>query len=441
MVRPRLLIVSTFVLAATRFVGAVPLEHVIKEALHQSTAVQKAQAQRDLMRQKRREKHASQWGSVDMVGSYTHYNMPRTLAPLTPAIMKDPATAANVATTEDLFTTGARYTVPLFTGFAVTEDIRIAELAEKTADSNIRLSKEEIVYNVSSMYVTVLSLKETAKAQQHYIDALHALYKTVKKSVDVGKKAPLDLLKIQTQIAQARASLASVKGNIASLKAAIEATANVTIDRFEPVRVRMDKTRPLRNAKRADLASLLKLKAAKLKTLKAERAVKKSKSAYYPHVALAAYYGYNYGENDPSNPKSGEWANEELWQIGLNVEWNVFDFGARDSRTQQAKISALQARIDEVQTSRELKKMLAQAVAKLEENYEAWHAAAKQYQTARESARIEAVRYENGASSINDLLYAKANALMAKASKIRYRYEWKKAEYFLNYLLERGVKQ
>ena len=172
-----------------------------------------------------------------------------------------------------------------------------------------------------------------------------------------------------------------------------------------------------------------------------QRALEKSRAAYYPHVALNAYYGYNYGQNDDTNPYAGEWENEKLWQVGVQAEWNLFDFGARESRTQQAKIAAMQARIDVMQTSRDLRKLLAQAVAKLEENYEAYVAAARQYDAARKSAAVEKVRYEKGSASINDLLYAEANALMAQSAKIRYRYEWKIADYFLNYLLERGVKK
>jgi outer membrane protein TolC len=427
-------------LLALQTLQAMPLDVLIEKALEKSSVVQKARMQHELMRQKRREKHASQFGSIDLSASYTHYNLPRTLAPLTPAIMKDPAVAAHVATTEDLFSTGVRYAVPLFTGFAVTQEIRIADIAETMARAKVRLSQEELAYNLSSMYVTILALQENARAQKRYIEALKRLRKTVKKSVKLGKKAPVDLLKIDAQIAQAVASKAAIKGNIASLKAAMEALSGVRIKRFEPVSVRLSRNVAER-AKKSDLNTLLKMKTARMQRQKAERALEKSRAAYYPHVALNAYYGYNYGQNDDTNPYAGEWENEKLWQVGVQAEWNLFDFGARESRTQQAKIAAMQARIDEMQTSRDLRKLLAQAVAKVEENYEAYVAAARQYDAARKSAAVEKVRYEKGSASINDLLYAEANALMAQSAKIRYRYEWKKADYFLNYLLERGVKK
>ena len=77
------------------------------------------------------EKKSQNFGQFGLVASYGHYNLPRTLAPLTPAsILSDPYA---VPTTQDLFTTGIMYEVPLFTGFAQQRSVEIAVMQKEMA--------------------------------------------------------------------------------------------------------------------------------------------------------------------------------------------------------------------------------------------------------------------------------------------------------------------
>ena len=58
-----------------------------------------------------------------------------------------------------------------------------------------------------------------------------------------------------------------------------------------------------------------------------------------------------------------------------------------------------------------------------------------------ETEKIESIRYENGASDINDLLYTKARFAMAKSSYIQAKYSYQNAIYYLDYVMERGEKK
>ena len=143
---------------------AVSLESLIDQAMEYSTVIKKSKAQMELSRMKRQESRADQFGSIDLVGGYTHYNLPRTLAPLTPATI---ATGAqDVPTTKDLYSAGVTYSVPLFTGFAQTRQVEMDNIATAMAESKLSLTKEQLAYNIASLYLSVLALEDMKIAQQ-----------------------------------------------------------------------------------------------------------------------------------------------------------------------------------------------------------------------------------------------------------------------------------
>ena len=142
---------------------------------------------------KREESRVQQYGSLDLIGDYTHYNTPRTLMPLTPALI---SSGNPVATTQDLFSTGITYNVPLFTGFAQTRQIEIDDIAKQMSTAKASLTKEQLIYNIRSLYLSVLAQEEIVMAQRSYTHALKKLTKQIAYEVKIGKKAKIDLFKV-----------------------------------------------------------------------------------------------------------------------------------------------------------------------------------------------------------------------------------------------------
>ena len=421
---------------------AVSLTELIHIGLEKSTIVKKSKADIDYAREKRKESKAEQLGSIDLVGGYTHFNLPRTLAPLTPVTMKDPVTAANVATTKDLFSTGVTYSVPLFTGFAQTTQVEMDAIATQISQSKLSLTKEQLVYNIASLYLSALAFEEMHQAQKLYVKALKKLDDTIAEEVRLGKKAPIDLLKSRAQLQSNLSYLEVLKSNITITKASLASL--VGIDHIGPIqRLKVKVHKPHESISRLmeDASNLDRVRISNLSLKKADKAIKKSKAGFYPQVSLDSYYGYNYGENDPSNPNSGEWADEKSWQVGLSAKWTLFDFGKRDAAGQKARIAHLQAELDHEQTMLDLKKSLIDAEEKLKQSYADYQGNLKELKLASESEKIEKVRYLNGVSTINDLLYAKSQSHLASAKLIESKYNYQKGKFYLDYLLERGVRK
>jgi outer membrane protein TolC len=420
--------------------SAETLQGLIGYALQHSDVIKQSQAQHMLARQKQLESRAAQFGSIDLVGSYNHYNMPRTLAPLTPSVMATNPTG--VATTKDMYSAGIAYTVPLFTGFAQTKQIEMDALASALAQSKLLLTKEQLAYNVASLYLSVLAFRETAEAQKDHVEALKRLKQTIASEVSLGKKAKIDLLKAENDLYGNIAYLEVLKAQIEMTKASLESlVGKASLGRLRTMPVSVRKPHYTINELMQRAVSLERIKVNDYNVKKAQKGVERSASTHMPQVSLNSYFGYNYGENDPTNPKPGEWADEQNWQVGVNAKWTVFDFGKRDAAIQRAKIAKMQAESSRLQAIRELKKSFVEASQQLSQAYASYQGYLKQYGLAKASEKIEQVRYQSGVSTINDLLYAASQTQLAKAKLIESKYNYQKGEFYMNYLLEKGVKK
>ncbi len=421
---------------------AISLSSLVDIGLQKSTVIKKSRADIDYARVQRDENRAKQMGSIDLVASYTHYNLPRTLAPLSPITMKDPVASANIATTEDLFGTGVSYSVALFTGFAHTREIEIDAIAQRIAQSKHSLTKEQLVYNIRALYLSTLATQEMLKAQRGYVSALKKLKTQIAIEVDLGKKAEIDLIKAQSDLEGNRAYLEVLKETIVISKASLASLVGIKrVKSLKSIRVSVKRPnysieRLLRKASR-----LNKIKIANLNISRANKVIQKSKSGNLPQVSLSSYYGYNYGANDSSNPNSGDWNSENNWQVGVNVKWNMVDFGKSSASTQKARILHLKSSLEKQQNLLDLKKSLIEASAKLKQEYASYRGNLKQLRLARKSEKIESVRYINDATTLNDLLYAKSKTHLANAKLIQSRYNYQKGKYYMDYLLEKGERK
>jgi len=416
------------------------LDGLIAHAMKNSTVVKKSQAEIELSKANLDESTSAHYGSVDLVASYTHFNLPRTQAPLTPASIIN-GDWTEIPTTQDLFGTGVMYSVPLFTGFAQTRQVEMDALATQVSQSKLSLTKEQLVFNVASLYLTILSIQDMKSAQKKHVETLKKLKNMIANEVEFGKKPQIDLLKAKNDLQGNEAYFAVLEGNIAITKASLASLVGINrIGTVTPIKVSVKKPMYSINKLLENSDSLNKIVITDLNLKKTEKGIEKSESSLLPQVDLNSYYGYNYGENDSSHPRAGDFEDTNIWQVGVNATWKIYDFGKRDAVTQQAKIASMKAKLDKRQTLLDLKKSLIEAYEKMKQEYANHKSNMTQLELAKKSETIEKVRYDNGVSTINDLLYSKSQTHIAIAKLIESKYNYKKGKFYMDYLLERGVK-
>lgn len=407
-------------------INAQSLQSVVREALGNSTAIKKAKLNLMLSSIKRQQAKASRLGELNLLGSATHYNTPRTLNVVLPG------SKAPIFTTSNIYSVGVNYSVALFTGFAQTRSVQMSGLVEQMSNVKINLAKEEIAYNIKALYLNALSLKHLVSAQKSYVSGLKSLSNRVKLEVDSGAKAKIDYYKALSEYQMANADLISTKANLDVIRASIYALSSVEVKRFEDIKIRVKK--PSVNIE--NLASLSKIRIESLKVRKADIAIKKAKSALYPQVKLEAYAGKNMGVDRLSD----SWKSSSVSQVSLKVSYKLFDGGKRKSQIEEAKVAKMISSLDKLQSIRDLKKLLKETKAKLNSSYYAYRANLSSYNLATKALKIEEVLYREGRDTIDNLIIAKSKALLSQAKLIGSKYEYKRYWYKIDYLLEKGTR-
>ena len=411
--------------------SATTLPELIESGLTHNSIIQKTELQIELMEAKKQESKSKRFGEIDMVGSYTHYNLPRTLAPIVPSALSP---NSSVDTTQDLFTTGVQYSVPLFTGGALEQQVNIDNLATQMSQSKMRLSREELIYNIRSLYLSALSLQELQTSQEGYIVALEELKKQIAYGVELGKRAKIELLKANNNLTKAIGDVAKTKSSLTMIKSSLEALTHYdNIDYLESLDVEF--TSSSTSFEESNIDELERFRLQEIEIAKGNKMIKKVEASKKPQVALNAYAGYNY-DLDQIDPLE----KEQLWQVAINAKWNIFDFGSTSAKVQQAKIAKLQAIAQREATTEGFKKLFAKAKNEIESALANYNTTQSQYTLLTESESIEQARYDAGVATLNDLLLAKSKTELAKSQMIQSRYAYQNGVFYLDYLLEKGEK-
>jgi len=393
---------------------AITLNEAIDTALKKSPLIliEKGKIKQSI--EEKRIKKAKNLGSINLVGSYTIYNIPRTLAPIVPPI------SPNVVTSKNIGSLGLKYDVMLFNGFSDLRSIDIAELSKKISKTDFALSKEQLIYNIKSIYFKILTLKKERVSALSYQKALEALKSKVEQEYELGKKAKLDLLKVASELEVAKYNSLNIKNSIKILKAKLASL--IGVEKIDSVEDIYDEEKV---SDTIDPKKSLIYKKALLDTQKSKKEIAKAKALYYPKVSFNAYYGSNFA--------SGE--QEELWQVGVSINLPLYDFGNRDAQFQKAKIAHMISELKLKNSYLKLQSDIVDAKERIATASAKIKALKKQLEFLTKIEETEKIKYQNGVSDIYDLLLAISKRRIAESDLIGAMYDLTMQKAYLNLLV------
>lgn len=409
---------TILLLLSTLSLYAITLDEAIKLGLKNSPDFLMQQNKILLSQEAKNLKKASNYGKVALRGSFTQYNIPRTLTPIVPPI------TPGITTSKDIGTLGVAYDVILFSGFSGLRDVEIASLSKEASQIALKLSREQLIYNIRSLYLKILSLKYQKDAAISYKHALQQLEKAIALGVKIGKKPKVDLLKVKADLEAADTGVKELNANINILKSSLASVIGVEdIKEVEDITTTSEVHLDERGLK-----SLNRYQLSLIEAQKSTKKLKNAKSSYYPNLSANGYYGNNYGEGE----------SDDIWQIGIGLNWVLFDFGSRGAAVQKAKIESLQ-------TSLESKKVALTLAKDLKESKERVDIAAFKLKSAKseldlvaETMKIEEMRYKQGVGTIYDLLFARSRHQSTLSKEINAKYALQSAIFYYKYITENG---
>ncbi|NPA95390.1 MAG: TolC family protein, partial [Thermodesulfobacteria bacterium] len=175
---------------------SLTLPQAISMALRESPLLASSQDDVTASRHRARAAKGALYPRVDAYSSYRRLSDPAAVVPIK-SFGGTPPTFSR-----DQYSAGLTLKVPIYQGGRLRTGVDIAKVAKTMAKERFRLTKQELIYNVTNVFNQILFLDDLIKAQEDTLDALKKLRADSKRRLDVGRLAPVDLLRIDTQVAE-----------------------------------------------------------------------------------------------------------------------------------------------------------------------------------------------------------------------------------------------
>ncbi len=148
---------------------------------------------------------------------------------------------------------------------------------------------------------------------------------------------------------------------------------------------------------------------------------------FFEKTQTDAYLNYNYIGNDEY---------KDLWQVGLNINYNLFDFGVRKREYIKSVLEKKKVIEEKRKVSLEIKNKIREALNNIKTAEADIKASKRRLQYAKEVEDIEKTKYMEGVSSLYDYLKAKSYRYLAESDYYKALYDKEIQISYLKYLLE-----
>ena len=315
---------------------------------------------------------------------------------------------------ETIYDYGVALRLPLYAGGRLAQGVTLADLGKQTAFERERQGTQELIYNVSAVYLKVQHLTALEQVYGARIASLEAQEERVRLLRQVGRAAKLDQLKIAGLLTKARYERLQVvnrraeAGTLLYQLMGMERPAqDVTLAHYRAAAAPAFSLERLRHE--AD-AQRPELKIAEQQTAagKAREAI--ARGERLPSVSVIGAYRERAGSDTDYF---------DDWNVGVQLAVPLFDGGVRRARVDEAALARAQAEQAAAQTRLEVAKQVQDAWDAHAEAEARLTVTATSVEEAGETLSIEKLKVDQGVGLITDLLNAESALLAAQADRLQ----------------------
>jgi outer membrane protein TolC len=322
----------------------------------------------------------------------------------------------------DLFTGELVLSLPLFTGGRITREIKAATLLRAAAEHRLARTREELVFNVSSLFYSILAQRQVIESLEFSRTTLREHLRRVQDLIVVQKAAKLDQLRVEVRVADLAQRLAR-ECNVQAIQTRVLANLLGLVGQqvLDPVGTLELTASPIVAPDQAVVVALAgrpDYLAARAALEAQAEAVDAARAGRWPTVVLQGAYGGRWAANPTDRPAGLDRA-DDVGRVGIAVDVPIFDGGRIKAkvREQREKFAAAQERLRKLEMQVRLD--VEAAVLTIDSAAERVTATEKAVEQARESLRIEREKYDLGKGSISDVLDAQSALLDTQTSYYR----------------------
>jgi len=308
---------------------------------------------------------------------------------------------------EDEYNFVTSFSQPIFTGFALYNRYKIADLGLDIAEFSERLTRQNVILDAKNAYYLILKAQKLMDVADDTVKQIAAQKDVAENMYQVGMSPLNDLLQSQVQLANAKQGFITAQNNLELTKSQFNTLLRrpinspvsvVDILDFKPWEYDIDYCLALAEDLR------LEVDVAELEVQIAEKNYKLTQRDYFPAVNLTGTYTQR-GTDWDVDGGTGI-SDKDFWDIRATASWDFWQWG-RTRYGVKEKLSRLsQAKLRKQQILDSIDLEVKQSYLKTQESQKNITTIEKAIEQAKENLRITEERYKEQVSTTTDVLVA-----------------------------------
>jgi len=307
----------------------------------------------------------------------------------------------------------------LYDGGQTKQAVKAAELGRSLADEDRRRTEMEVIASVVRNYHGVLLAQEALHVAGEAVRSAEADAARAEAVRAAGMSTDADVLSIRVHLAAMREQQIRRRADLDVAMAALNEALGLPLTERHHLTTPLTPARPdqlpLEAYEKQSLEQRPEVRQARLAAYLAESQAAASRAALRPQVV--AHAGF---EADRQRFITRGGAN---WLASLSLRWNLFNGFQDRSRIREAAEMVNRARAQQQQAGAQISLQVRRAYADFRAAQERIGVAQAAVAMAEESLRITTNRYENGLSSVTDLLRTETALLEARNRRLAAVYD------------------
>jgi len=312
-----------------------------------------------------------------------------------------------IITPKERYTLAASITQPLFGGFSITNQYKMAELNLGLTIANKKRVRQDVALEATKAYFEILKAEKLLGVSKETVNQVSVQTDVVNNFYQVGMSPLNDLLESQVLLAAAKQEEVRTRSSLDIVRSYMNTLLRRPVHQSIEI-VDMLDDKPFEYALdfciRAALENRIELKMADIEIELAEKDILLAKKTYYPTINLTGTY-YRVGtEWDVSGGK--DIGDVDTWDITALASWDFWDWGRTSYGTREKKSRRSQTMLNRSRIKDSIQFSVTQAYLQMQTSEKNITTIETAIEQAKENVRINEERYKEQVATSTDVLTA-----------------------------------
>lgn len=324
------------------------------------------------------------------------------------------------------------FSQPIFRGFALINQYKIASLGLDIAEFREKLTRQDVILDAKNAYFSILKGQKLLAVAEDTVKQITAQKDVAENMYQVGMSPLNDLLQSQVQLANAKQALITALNNLEVAKAQFNTLLRRPVNSAVTVADILDYKpfeRDIDDCLTQAEENRLEIQVAELEVQLTEKDYKLTQRDYFPSINLTGNYTRR-GTDWDVNGGTGI-GDPDFWDIRATATWNFWEWGRTyfDVKEKLSRLSQAKSRQEEILDNIMLE--VKQAYIRTKESEKNITTVEKAIEQAKENLRITEERYQEQVSTTTDVLVAQTLLTQTMTNYYNALYDFKIAKAFL----------